>query len=144
MIRTPASMLRLSLIALGIAALGGCPNLSLVPPAEGVLEGAWVLTETEVSNLEDMRIEIDERGQLTRVTYRITDDARLEDDRPDGRTEVDGDEVYLETSFGLNTLEFNGEFDDNQLVITGTLKTKYGIGGLNLVAEEGRAVFERE
>lgn len=134
------------LLGVLVGLLGGC-DIALFdpgPPPEGVLEGVWNLTEAEDSSLTSLSLTFDSRGALTKVVYRISDNTTLTDSRPRGDTEVDGQNVTISTTFGLNTLRLTGTFDENQLVITGDLETEVSLGGLSLLTENGTAVLTRE
>lgn len=126
----------------------GC-NVTVVPPPEAILQGAWLLSAPETAEHDGKLFVFDDAGIL--IEIRKTSGNQTFIDRNAHRdTTVNGTYVRIETQddslFGGNELIFEGNFNDARNVINGKLQRE-DPGFLNddlVITELGPATFTKQ
>lgn len=111
------------LVCILLLGIGGCEVGPAVPPAEAVLEGTWDLVPAQDSGLTRNVLVFDGLGRITEmrsVFLTIT----ITERNVHRSTSVVGETVTIATT---GDLIFEGTFNDDFTVATGSLSTRFTI-----------------
>jgi hypothetical protein len=124
---------------------GGCITIPDPDPSE--LEGRWELTGALVEDdISDYVIEFDAEGEITEISYRYQNSARviIDGSAIDSSSNVeDGDVSIVAEWFGGNSLFFEGAFNAAQDEIDGSVSYELKIGAITIEVPVGDAQLTR-
>ncbi len=125
--------------------LTGCPQPEPTPPPEAALEGVWLLTTDEDSDLDEGYLVFDEMGELTFITVE-TEEGTVVTPVTSSTSSVTGSgwDVDFTALVSVGGLTFSGRFNTTQTRITGDLTTSLNVGGSQIIIDQGAATMERQ
>lgn len=119
-----------------LALLVGCQT---IPGAESVLSGTWELTKDADPDGTKIILVFDSFGTLTQVGTQ-TGNVTVTDTTVSGTTSVVGKTVKITTS---TNVRFDGTFNADNTVATGTLFTEFTLFGTTTTINEGPATMTK-
>lgn len=134
----PAKAVAIALVVLASGANCGI-SLNVTPPPEAVLLGAWTVTFTPDTGVNETLVFnevgrlIERRIKVGSTTVSQTDVHRL--------TRVTGNAVHIETT---DNNVFDGTLNADKNVISGTFSTVLTIGGTMISTENGGATLTKQ
>jgi hypothetical protein len=130
-----------AIVVLAPGIIGGC-NTQVMPPAEAVLQGSWVMDAPNSSEHDGKIFVFDEKGHLTEIR-KITGSTTFVDKDPHKETTVNGQSVRIVTDADLI---FEGTLDDTMTVINGHLQSEFTIFFTNdvVITDLGPATLTKQ
>ena len=122
--------------AIMVVLLGGCQT---IPGTESVLFGTWELTKDAEPDGTKIILVFDSFGTLTQVGTQ-TGNVTITDTTVSGTTSVVGKTLKITTS---TNVRFDGTFNDDMTVATGTLFTEFTLFGTTTTINEGPATLTK-
>ena len=139
----PRKVIGMTLAATSLfAGLGGC-IFDFGSPPEAVLAGRWELTTPASTDFDQVFITFDDRGQPSRVEYRI---GGINAVAPfvSGESNVNSSAVNVRFTFNGNALVFSGTLDASQNVIAGVLDLYATLGDVLVSINQNEATLTRQ
>jgi len=130
----------------GLLAVGGACGGCLVSTSPGleVLAGTWELKTEATSDLSQLLLTFDRRGNLTGVTIKIST-VTIEPSTVTGSADVNGDQVNIVTGLGLGSyFVFNGILDASRTSIVGTVTLNITLPFISIKIDGGAATLVKQ
>lgn len=135
----------LSVGALGISALGGCPTNLLGLASESQVAGTWEFFAPEVdAQLTRLAVTFDEEGAVSEVIYKFADQAAVSEASVTGEGVVVDDRASASVLFGQNTLAFDGSLSPDGSRVTAVVSLTLRAGNITVRINQGQRTLTNE
>lgn len=132
-----------TVMALGILLLAPAGCFNTPEPEPSPLFGSWELSGALVDpDISDYVIQFDENGEIVEISYRFQDSARIiiNGSAIESSSNVEDDNVSIVAEwFNINSLFFEGVFNADQTVISGSVSYEVNIGAVTIEVPVGDA-----
>ena len=145
MVRNCVARLSLYAVLLGVVVgFTGC--VPAEPGPEAILEGVWLLeSDDQPQEVSDFLVTFNSFGQVTRVEFMFEDsEVVIEPQNLQSSADVEGNDVTITVSWGVNNVTFEGTLNADQTVITGTSTLRITVGGITVTQPAVDAVLTKQ
>jgi hypothetical protein len=142
------SLLFAALVSGALVGVYGC-GVPVPPPPEAALEGTWELSGEAVQpEISEFRITFDDKGSITRLSYRLNNLVTIYVDESaliTSDTTVNDSEVSIIASwFQSSYFAFGGALNANHTLMDGQATYEIVVGGVTIEAPLSQARLTRQ